>query len=67
MLDVLEKFTYINSLPSNEEREQLRLMLFNNIDVFAWSNSDMIGINPTVASLKLNIIPAIKSIRQKVR
>ena len=67
MLDVLEKFTYINSLPSNEEREQLRLMLFNNIDVFAWSNSDMIGINPMVASLKLNIIPTIKSIRQKVR
>ena len=34
-LDGLEKFTYISSLLSNEEMEQLRLMLLNNIDVFA--------------------------------
>ena len=34
-LDGSEKFTYIISLLSNEEREQLRLMLLNNIDVFA--------------------------------
>ena len=33
-LDGLEKFTYISSLLSNEEREQLQLMLLNNIDVF---------------------------------
>ena len=66
-LDRPKKFTYISSLLSNEEREQLRLMLLNNIDVFARSHLDMIGINPTVASHKLNIIPATKPIRQKVR
>ena len=32
-----EKFTYISSLLSNEEREQLQIMLLNNIYVFAWS------------------------------
>ena len=66
-LDGLENFTYISSLMSNEGREQLRLMLLNNIDVFAWSHSDMIGINPTMASHKLNIIPLTRLIRQKVR
>ena len=34
-LDELEKFMYINSLLSNEEMEQLQLVLLNNIDVFA--------------------------------
>ena len=56
-LDGLEKFTYVSSLLSNEEREQLQLVLLNNIDVFAWSHSDMVGINLKVASHKLNIIP----------
>ena len=66
-LDKLEKFTYISSLLSNKEREQLRLMLLNNIDVFTRSHSDMILINPTVASHKLNVIPAARPVRQKVR
>ena len=66
-LDGPENFTYISSLLSNEEREQLRLVLLNNIDVFAWSHSDMVGINPTVASHKLNIIPTVKLVRHKVR
>ena len=67
MLDGPEKFTYINSLLSNEEKEQLRLMLLNNIDVFTWRDSYMIGINPMVASHKLNVIPSVRPIRQKVR
>ena len=66
-LDGPEKFTYIISFLSNEEREQLRLMLLSNIDVFAWNHSDMIGINPTMACHKLNIIPAARPVRQKVR
>ena len=66
MLDGPEKLTYISSFLSNEKREKLRLRLVNNI-VFAWSHSDMIGINPTVASYKLIIIPTARLIRQKVR
>ena len=38
-LDEPEKFTYINSLLTNEEREQLVLVLLNNIDGFTWSHS----------------------------
>ena len=44
-LDGLEKFTYVPSLLSNEEREQLQLVLLNNRDVFTWSHLDMVGIN----------------------
>ena len=33
-LDELEKFTYVSSLLSNEEKEQVQLILLNNIDVF---------------------------------
>ena len=63
----LEKLTYISSLLFDEERERLQFVLLNNIDVFAWSHSDMVGINLTVASHKLNIILAARPVRQKVR
>ena len=66
-LDGLEKFTYISSLLSDDEREQLHLVLWNNIDVFSWSHSDMVGINSTVASHKLNTIPTARPVRLKVR
>ena len=66
-LDRLEKFTYVNSLLSNEEREQLQLVLLNNIYVFSWSHSGMVGINPIMASHKLDIIPTAKPVRKKVR
>ena len=66
-LNESEKFTYVSSLLSNKEREQLQLVLLNNIDVFAWSHSNMVGINPVVASRKLNIIPTTKPVRQKAR
>ena len=66
-LDGPERFTYVSSLLSNEEREQLQLFLLNNIDIFSWSHSDMVGINPTVASYELNTIPIAKLVRQKVR
>ena len=58
-----EKFTYVISLLSNEERAQLRLVLLRNIDVFAWRHSDMVGISLTVASHKLNVLPTAKPVR----
>ena len=66
-LDGPKKFTYVISLLSNEEREQLQLVLSNNIDVFALSHLDMVGINPTMASHKLNVVPTAKPVRQKMR
>ena len=56
VLDGLEKFTYVKSLLSKEQKEQLQHVLLRNIDVFAWNHSDMTGIDPMLTSHKLNII-----------
>ena len=42
-LDGPEKFTYVSSLLSDEEKIELRLALLHNIDVFAWKHFDMLG------------------------
>ena len=66
-LDGPKKFTYVNSLLSKEEKEQLQRILLRNINVFAWNHSDMTGIVLMLASHKLNVIPSKKPMRQKVR
>ena len=66
-LDGSEKFTYVNSLLSIEEKKQLQHVLLRNIDVFAWNHSDMKRIDSMLASHKLNVIPSAKPMRQKVR
>ena len=66
-LDGREKFTYVSSLLSSEEKEQIQHVLLRNIDMFAWNHSDMIRIDPMLASHKLNVIPSEKPVRQKVR
>ena len=66
-LDRPEKFTYVSTLLSNEEKEQLQHVLLGNVDVFSWSHSDMAGIDLMLASYKLNIITLAKPNRQKIR
>ena len=66
-LDRLEKFTYVNTLLSSEEKEQLQHVLLGNTYIFTWSHSDIVGIDLMLASHKLNIIALIKPIRQKIR
>ena len=46
-----------------DEKEQLQLVLLNNVDVFPWNHLDMVGISPIVASHKLNIIPTARPVR----
>ena len=65
-LDESDKFTYVSTLLSSEEKEQLQHVLLGNIDVFAWSHLDMAGIDPSLASHKLNSIASAKPIRQKI-
>ena len=62
-----KKFTYVSTLLSSEEKEQLQHVLLGNSEMFAWSHLDMAGINSTLASHKLNIIALEKLIRQKIR
>ena len=40
-LDGLKWFTYVSSLLSNEEREQLRLVLLNSIDTFVLEDQNI--------------------------
>ena len=62
-----DKHTYVSSLASKEEKQQLQQVLLGNIDIFAWTHSDMTDINPTHASHKLNVILSARPIRQRVR
>ena len=63
LLDEPEKFTYVSTMLSSEEKEQLQRVLLGNTYVFVWSHSDMAGIDPMLASHKLNIIATVKPIR----
>ena len=62
-----DKSTYVSSLISSGENEQIQQVLLRNMDVFAWTHSDMVGINPVHAFHKLNVIPSARPVRQKVR
>ena len=48
-------------------REGISEFLRQNLDVFAWAYSDMEGIDHSVMSLRLNVDPSRKSVRQKRR
>ena len=62
-----DKHTYVSSLTSEEEREQLQQVFLGNIDIFALTHSDMTDISPTHGSHKLNVIPSARPIKQRVR
>ncbi|XP_074323019.1 uncharacterized protein LOC141659968 [Apium graveolens] len=57
----------VGSQLDDEMRGSLARFLIANLDVFAWSHSDMIGIDPEVMCHRLNILPNGKGIRQKRR
>lgn len=52
-----------------EEKTKKDLICFlkKSIDVFAWSNEDMLGIDPKVITYCLNVYPSSKHVRQKRR
>ena len=52
---------------SPEMRTRLIRLLKENLDVFAWSHEDMLGIDPEVIQYKLNVDPERKSVQQRRR
>ncbi|XP_074355327.1 uncharacterized protein LOC141694568 [Apium graveolens] len=48
-------------------KEGLSIFLLANLDVFAWSHSDMVGIDPEIMCHRLNINPKHKGVRQNRR
>ncbi|XP_074351891.1 uncharacterized protein LOC141691044 [Apium graveolens] len=61
------KVLKVGSQLDDEMRGSLTRFLIANLDVFAWSHSDMVGIDPEVMCHRLNIFPNCTGIRQKCR
>ncbi|XP_065050223.1 uncharacterized protein LOC135680164 [Musa acuminata AAA Group] len=67
MKDRPDRTIKVGSEHPEQEREQLVGFLQENADVFAWSPSDMTGINPKTAQHHLNISPDARLVKQKPR
>ena len=65
--DQPEHLVYIGSKLARGVRDLLIHFLKQNIEVFAWNQEDMRGIDPAVITHKLNISPAFKPVKQKRR
>ena len=62
-----EKFTRIGTSMKEKAKKDLVQFLRKSIDVFAWSDDDMPGIDPNVITYRLNVYPSFKPVRQKKR
>ena len=61
------KFTKIGTSMKEKMKQDLVQFLRENIDVFAWSHEDMLGIDPNVITHHLNVYLSSKPVRQKKR
>ena len=62
-----EHLAYIGSRLTEDLKHLLIHFLKQNKDAFAWRQEDMGGIDPTIITHKLNVIPSFKLIKQKRR
>jgi hypothetical protein len=65
--DIAEQKVLLGSQLSDEQEKTLLKFLFNNKDVFSWSTNDLCGVNRDVIEHSLNVDPAIRLRRQKLR
>ena len=65
--DDREHLAYIDSKLVKDLKGLLTQFLRQNRDVFAWTQADMGGIDPTVITHRLNTNPSFKPIKQKRR
>ena len=65
--DGTTKMIRIGTMLSPEMRTRLIEFLKENLDVFAWSHKDMLGISPKIIQHKLNVDPERKPIQQRRR
>ena len=63
----LERYTRVGADLEGKNKKDLVQFLKKNVDVFAWSNEDKMGIDPGVITHRLNICPSFKPVRQKKR
>ena len=65
--DYPEHLAYIGSKLAEEVKDLLIRFLKKNVEVFAWKQEDMGGIDPAVITHKLNVAPSFKPVKQKRR
>ena len=65
--DQPEHLVYIESKLAKDVRDLLIHFLKQNIEVFAWKQEDMGGINPAVITHKMNSSPSLNLVKQKRR
>ena len=63
--DRVTKTTRIGMTLSPEMRTRFIKFLKENLDVFAWSHEDMLGISPKIIQHKLNVNPKRKPVQQR--
>ena len=63
--DQLEHLVYIRSKLAEDVKNLLIRFLKKNVEVFAWKQEDVGGIDPTVITHKLNVAPSFKPVKQK--
>ena len=62
-----EHLAYISSKLAEDLKSLLTQFLRHNRDVFAWKQADMVGIDPTVITHRLNTNPSFKLVKRKRR
>ena len=62
-----ERFTRIGTSMEEKTNQDLIQFLKKSKDVFAWSNEDILGIDPSVITHCLNVSSSYKPARQKRR
>ena len=60
-----EHLVYIGSKLVEDIRSSLIRFLEQNMEVFAWKQEDMGGVDPAVITHRLNIDPSFKTVKQK--
>ena len=65
--DQPKHLVYIGSKLAEDIRSSLIRFLEQNMEVFAWKQEDMGGVDPAVITHKLNVNPSFKPIKKKRR
>ena len=65
--DQPEHLVYIGSKLTEDIKSPLIHFLKQNMEVFAWKQEDMGGIDPVVITHRLNVSPSFRSVKQKRR
>jgi hypothetical protein len=65
--DIAEQKVLLGSQLSDEQEKTLLRFLFNNKDVFSWSANDLCGVNRDIIEHSLNVDPAIRPRKHKLR